>query len=252
MIIFAIYFLSRDLKAARFIPLINNIFATFSGVILILTIGCESTIEFDKEASGQAFYPLTTGEYREYKIQEIKYTILSPPDTMNYFLKEQVGDSFINQTGGMTYTLNRFKRNDDTIPWKIDSVWTVIKSENNVVVSENNIPFTKLVFPVLDQKKWDGNAFNTMEEELYTYENTYQPLTFNDMDFNSTLKVIQEYNPDSIVMRDERSEIYAENVGLIYKESIILHYCTENECLGKQIIEQGIDFRQELIGYGNE
>ena len=91
-----------------------------------------------------------------------------------------------------------------------------------------------------------------MEEELYTYENTYQPLTFNYMDFNSTLKVIQEYNPDSIVMRDERSEIYAENVGLIYKESIILHYCTENECLGKQIIEQGIDFRQELIGYGNE
>ena len=91
-----------------------------------------------------------------------------------------------------------------------------------------------------------------MEEELYIYEDVYQPLTLNGTDFNSTLNVIQEYNPDSIVMWDQRSEIYAENVGLISKESIILHYCTENECLGKQIIEQGIDFRQELIGYGNE
>jgi hypothetical protein len=91
-----------------------------------------------------------------------------------------------------------------------------------------------------------------MEEELYTYEATYQSFSLNDIDFNSTLKIIQEYNPDSIVMWDQRSEIYAENVGLIYKESIILYYCTENECLGSQIIEQGIDFKQELIGYGNE
>jgi hypothetical protein len=252
LIIFAIYFLSRELKTARLIPLIKNLFATLSGVILMLAIGCESTVEFDQEASGQAFYPLNTGDYREYQVREINYTILSPPDTVYYFLKEQVGDRFINQAGGMTYMLNRFKRNDDATHWKIDSVWTVIKSETNVVIKENNIPFTKLVFPVLEQKRWDGNAFNTMEEELYTYENTYQPLTLNDLDFNSTLKVIQENNMDSIVMRDERIEIYAENVGLIYKESIILHYCTENECLGKQIIEQGIDFRQELVGYGNE
>ena len=252
MIIFAVYFLSRNLKAARIKPIINNLFAALPGVILVLTFGCDSTIDLDPEASGQAFYPLNTGDYREYKVQEVKYTILNPPDTINYFLKEQIGKSFTNQTGGITYTLNRFKRNDDAIAWEIDSVWTVIKSETNVVVSENNIPFTKLVFPVLDQKKWDGNAFNTLEEELYAYEDTFQPLTLNNNSFNSTLKVIQENNPDSIVMKDLRSEIYAENVGLIYKESIILHYCTENECLGKQIIEQGIDFRQELIGYGNE
>jgi hypothetical protein len=240
------------LKAARIKSVIFNLFAFLAGVILVLTYGCNSEIEFDPEASGQAFYPVNTGNYREYKVQEIRYTILNPPDTNTYFLKEQIGDSFINQTGGLTHTLNRFIRNNDTIDWEIDSVWTVIKSETNVVVSESNIPYTKLIFPVLELKKWDGNAFNTMEEELYTYEDTYQQLTLNDINFSSTLKVIQEYNPDSIVMWDQRSEIYAENVGLIYKESIILYYCTENECLGKQIIEQGIDLKQKLIGYGNE
>ena len=148
--------------------------------------------------------------------------------------------------------MNRYKRSNDTLAWEIDSVWTVIKSETNVVVTENNIPFTKLIFPVLDQKQWDGNAFNIYEEELYSYEDTYQFFTSRNIDYNSTLKVIQAYNPDSIVMKDIRSEIYAENVGLIYKETIILYYCTENECLGQQNIEQGMDFKQELIGYGNE
>ena len=162
------------MKAARVKPLINNLSVTLSGVILILIFGCEST-QMEPVPSGQAFYPLNTGDYREYKVQEIKYTILNAPDTINYFLKEQVGRSFTNQTGGITYTLNRFKKYEDSIDWEIDFVWTVIKSETNVVVSENNIPFSKLVFPVLDQKKWDGNAFNALEEELYAYEDVYQP-----------------------------------------------------------------------------
>ena len=240
------------MKATRVHPLINNLKAILLGLMLIYASSCDSKIEIDPAETGQAFYPLSPGDYREYKVEQIKYSILSTPDTIKYFLKEQVGDSFINQTGGTTYTLNRYKRSDDTVAWVIDSVWAVIKSETNVVVSENNIPYAKLIFPVLDQKKWDGNAFNTIAEELYRYEHTYQPISLENIDFNSTITVIHEFNPDSIVMKDIRNEIYAENVGLIYKESIILHYCTENECLGKQIIEQGVDFKQELIGYGNE
>jgi len=240
------------LKATRVKPLITNLIVLLSGIILVYALGCDSVIEIDPAETGQAFYPLSAGDYREYEITQIKYSILDHPDTIRYLLKEQVGDSFINQTGGITYTLNRYKRSNDTLAWEIDSVWTVIKSETNVVVTENNIPFTKLIFPVLDQKQWDGNAFNIYEEELYSYEDTYQFFTSGNIDYNSTLKVIQVYNPDSIVMKDIRSEIYAENVGLIYKETIILYYCTENECLGQQIIEQGMDFKQELIGYGNE
>ena len=252
MIIFVIYFLSNVLKATRVKPLITNLIVLLSGIILVYALGCDSVIEIDPAKTGQAFYPLSTGDYREYEITQIKYSILDHPDTVRYFLKEEVGESYINQTGSTTFSLNRYKRSNDTLAWEIDSVWTVIKSETNVVVTENNIPFTKLIFPVLDQKQWDGNAFNIYEEELYSYEDTYQFFTSRNIDYNSTLKVIQAYNPDSIVMKDIRSEIYAENVGLIYKETIILYYCTENECLGQQIIEQGMDFKQELIGYGNE
>ena len=240
------------MKATRVKPLIIDLIVLLSGIILISAFGCDSAIEIDPADTGQTFYPLSTGDHREYEVTQIKYSILKLPDTLRYFLKEEVGESYINQTGSTTFTLTRYKRSNDTLAWEMDSVWSVIKSETNVVVTENNIPYVKLIFPVLDQKQWDGNAFNIFEKELYSYENIYQPFSSGNMDYNSTIKVIQSYNQDPIVRWDVRSEIYAENIGLIYKETIILYYCTDNECLGQQIIEKGMDFKQELIGYGKE
>lgn len=218
-----------------------------------MTISCgQSTLEYTPEDLGKSFFPLSIGDYREYRIHQIQYELFGNHDTLEYFLKEHVADTFINQTGGITYTLNRYVRPEDSVPWEIDSVWTAIESLTNVVVHENNTPYVKMIFPVVDMKEWDGNAFNILEEELYRFENVFKPFVVNGEEYGSTVKVIQEYNPDSIVMTDIRNEIYAENVGLIYKESFILHYCTENECLGMKIIEGGRVYIQELIGYGKE
>ena len=215
--------------------------------------GCEnSTLEITPEEMGYYFFPLERGIYRDYKVHRIEYSVLGNHDTLDYFLKEQVADSFLNQAGGISYKLERYTKTSDTLTWQLDSVWTVTKSTTNVVVVENNVPFVKLVFPVKEQKKWDGNAFNVRSEELYTYEYTFQPIVIGERNYNSTLKVIHQDNPDNIVMTDIRNEIYAENIGLIYKESIILHYCTDNECLGDLIIEQGINYKQELIEHGKE
>jgi hypothetical protein len=222
--------------------------------ILILGIltGCENSyVEITPEQMGYDFYPLTIGNYREYKVQYINYSILDTPDTMQYFLKEQVVDTFTNQAGEISFVLNRHKRAHDTLSWDLDSVWYVTKSPTNLVVVENNVPFVKLAFPVSDKKQWDGNAFNVLSEELYTYENTFKPITIDENSYNS-LKVVHNDNADTIVATDIRNEIYAENIGLIYKESIILHYCTDVDCLGKQIVEKGSDLRQELMGYGKE
>lgn len=222
------------------------------GLIIIILIGCENSYqEITPEQRGYNFYPAIIGNYREYKVHQIKYSILEKPDTIQYFLKEQVTDTFTNQAGDITFILNRYKKTHDTLTWDLDSVWTSTKSFTNVVAIENNVPYVKLVFPVMDQKQWDGNAFNIKSKELYTYENTFETISLGDESYTS-LKVVHNNNPDTIVTTDVRNEIYAENIGLIYKESIILHYCTDNECLGKKIIERGSEYRQEIMSYGNE
>jgi hypothetical protein len=239
-----------QVEGYRFLTILTIIFA---GVAFYFFTGCEDKIkELSLEEMGYDFFPLETGSFREYRVRKIDYPVLGDPDTLHYFLKEIVADSFINQTGDITYILERYSKESDTSAWDINAAWTASKSNTNVVVVENNIPYVKMTFPVLEGKRWDGNAFNIMSEELYTFEETFQSRDIEGENYESTLKIVHQNNPDSVVTTDIRNEIYALNIGLIYKESIILHYCTDNECLGNMIIEEGMDYRQALIGYGNE
>jgi len=72
------------------------------------------------------------------------------------------------------------------------------------------------------------------------------------LEFKKTTTVIQEETTDNILFRNIRKEIFAENIGLIYKQATLLNFCADVDCLGQDIIETGIDYKQELIGYGVE
>jgi hypothetical protein len=69
------------------------------------------------------------------------------------------------------------------------------------------------------------------------------------LEYPKTMKVIQNDFTDAIVGRDERSEIYARNIGLIEKEVIQLEYCTTPGCLGQQKVDKGVIYRQTLKAY---
>jgi hypothetical protein len=49
---------------------------------------------------------------------------------------------------------------------------------------------------------------------------------------------------------DERRNVYALNVGLVYREIIQLNYCTDDTCLGQQIIEDGMEMKVAIKQYG--
>jgi len=241
-------FLTSEIKN---IQLINKCLRILL-VSFYLSACTSSIIELGPEDMGYDFFPLEIGDYKEYKVENIKYRILGDHDTSYYLLKEVVADTFRNQAGNLVYKLNRYKSDPNNIDWNLDSIWTATKNITNVVVVENNIPYARLNFPVRDNYNWDGNAFNIMDYDDYIYIDAYKPIEFEEKVYNSTVKVIHEETLDYIVSTNIRNEIYAENVGLIYKETIILHYCTENECLGDTIIEQGVNYKQELIDYGKE
>ena len=75
-------------------------------------------------------------------------------------------------------------------------------------------------------------------------------MKIGNMNFDSTLKVIQK-NDSSLFQRDQRSEVYAARVGLIYKDSTVLRLCQEKPaCYGT--IESGRKSVQKIIGFGKK
>lgn len=208
---------------------------------------------------GLDYFPLETGRYAEYQVEEITYTVVNEPDTLSYLLREVVADSFPGEGGETVFMLERSTRPDTTQAWRLDSVWTARSSAQRIVIVENNVPKVKLVFPFRAGLSWDANALNSREADSYELVATPSVLK-NEIDspldssaFDNLLTVIQQQSQDTIITRVEASETYAPNLGLVYKKSLRLQYCnSEPECIGLGILESGYIYRQTLIAYGKE
>lgn len=216
----------------------------------ILVAACTSD-EFKPADRGLDYFPLKTGLYHIYKVDSIGYSEVAEPETLAYELMTEVTDSFPNPEGNFTYVISRFKRLDSTSAWQNFDTWSARVSNREAVVNEGAVSFVKLVFPVVAKSVWDGNKFNSNDTDEYEITVFQQPYMAGGMTFESAITVEQENNEDFIVFLDERKEVYARGVGLVYKEITQLQYCVDDNCRGQQIIERGTIYKQELIEYGN-
>ena len=221
--------------------------------VILFQAGCDSNdIDPDPERLGLEFYPLETGLYRDYKIRHIRYSAISKPDTSNYYLREHVLDSVVNMEGGYTYILARYSKDSLNLDWELDSLWKAEKNSKFVRITENNVPYVKLVFPVKEGMSWDGNAYNNEEPKEYAMGHAYQPFQVLDSMYEESVTIMHDSIPDQIVRYILKYEVYGNNVGLIFMEDQDLNYCTWDYCRGQGIIDEGFFYRQELIGYGKD
>ncbi|MCZ6521759.1 MAG: hypothetical protein O6848_09720, partial [Bacteroidetes bacterium] len=144
---------------------------------------------------------------------------------------------------------------DTTQTWSLDSVWTTRRTAIQGIVVENNTPFVKLVFPVDENKTGDGNVLNTKEFDEYQMVNVFREFVIDSLEsisFGNTITVIQNDFRDNITMNDVRTEVYAENIGLVYKNIEILQFCADPDCVGLEIVEVGRKLKQKIIDFGKE
>lgn len=232
----------------------NKIINLFTlSFIAFYILGCNSeTLEPDAERSGLSYFPLSIGLYKTYEIEQINYKVTGEVDTTRYQLKESVVDSFKNVNNNFTYILHRFSKYPDQEQWKLDSVWNARRTPRQAIVIENNIPFVKLIFPLKEMAEWDGNSSNALEEEAYTMIEVNKPFQWRELNYDQSTTVIQKDNQDSIIFLDQRKEVYAQDLGLIFKESVALKFCSQVQCIGKGEIESGTIYRQFIIDNGKE
>ncbi|MDA1121007.1 MAG: hypothetical protein O2887_11045 [Bacteroidetes bacterium] len=211
----------------------------------------EETIMPPESLPGSDYFRLEKGFYKTYDVELITFTLVES-DTTKFQLHEIVVDSFINGENEITHILHRFIRPDDLSQWKLDSVWTARKTRTTALVVENNVPIVKMAFPVSVDIEWDGNAFSSLDEQLFHYINISAPLSQSGLEFDNTVTVVQSDFANNLIFRDERSEIYAAGVGMVTKDFTVLNFCARPDCLGQDIIESGRIEKMKLIAYGKE
>jgi hypothetical protein len=149
--------------------------------------------------------------------------------------KDVIGESFYDNEGRESYVVNRYSRKDDTYLWKDLMTFYATKTNFRVEVVENNLRMIKLVFPVKLKTYWAGNIYipAQIDDKLkwlwnwnYTYTYINQPFNTGLASFPNTIEVIgindstnnPEQFPDAIANKTYSKEVYAKNVGLIYRE----------------------------------
>ncbi|MEM6734825.1 MAG: hypothetical protein AAGC64_03890 [Bacteroidota bacterium] len=211
---------------------------------------CNETREAQPETLGYDFYPLEIGQYSIYEVEEIKYKITGF-DTSIYQLRETIFDS-IRSVDRTTYLIRREIRSDELVEWTSDALWSVAATQSYVAVSENSVPYIKLIFPVISGREWNGNSLNVSSERMYYYE-TVSTSVVDSIHASDHIKVVIEDIQENITGVDLRSEIYAKGIGLIEKDYLTQEKCTASNCgddLGKVIA--GRSLKQSLIEKGRE
>jgi hypothetical protein len=201
--------------------------------------------------TGASFFYPTLGTSIVYDVQETQYSLTELPKVKSYQLKEVVASFFQDSDNREVLRIERYRRENDTQNWSIDSVFTAKKEIDKALKTENNVTFVKMIFPIKDGVRWNGNLYNSFGDDSYEMKKLNQPFQINGQNFAKTLSVVQQ-NDSTLVDLKRRMEIYAEGVGLVYQEKIFISYCNTVDCLGKGKVDFGTKYILKIKNYGKE
>ena len=211
-------------------------------ILLVIISSCKP-IDYDNINYYYNYFPLQINQEKEFLVTNIVHSSFGR-DTSSYFLKEIITDYNINIEGDTVYTLERYWKVDSSLSYEIKDVWTSKKNLGAGYLNEENITYTKLIFPLSLNIFWNGNAFNNLDYQEYSIESINIPFQLNNLIFDSTVTVIQNYKSNLLEFENAK-EIYATGIGLIYKEDLQLEINSGN----LSDINQGYEYYQEIINY---
>lgn len=203
--------------------------AIYIAFIIMAFFSCKKNEEQSKlKKIDYTYQPINIGSYIMYDVTEINIDKpISIYDTLTYQLKELIESSFIGSNGKIQYRIERYIRNNDTLPWQISDVWSEYFLDNKFVKVEENIPYIKINFPIELDKSWDGNKLNYLDSSEYLITKVNESEIINNINLDSVI-TITSFDEESLIDKKSIFEKYSKNIGLVEKVSIEINSQPEN------------------------
>jgi hypothetical protein len=208
---------------------------------------CEPGGEFIPATSGAEFFPLETGTYAVYNVDSVAIN-LNVETRYQFQLRLEVRDEFENATGNPSFVIQRLKRANSSESWTPTGTWSAWIDSRNAVLVQGNKRFVVFRLPVQMGSNWNGNEMNSDggDDDCDGVPCDRYEIVGVEPD----LIVVQSDIPDLLVKYDVRKEVYSKDVGLVHKEMTVYEYCTGQGCFGKQFVDKGVRYTQDLIEHG--
>lgn len=210
------------------------------GTGFLFSCGKESA-SFETEKP-EDYFNLQPGKYIIYQLDSmVKVPFNDTAFTLNsYQAKDVVDKEITDNMGRRSWRIFRYLRplnSTNENDWQSSDTYLITPTRNVVEVIENNLRFQKLVLPILETTVWKGNSYiNTTPggplDHYDAWEYSYQQIGGSyapfDIPVDSTITVLQADDALGVVNEAPQSidqdafrvysiEVYAKNIGLIYK-----------------------------------
>ena len=207
-------------------------------VLIVIISGCRKDNDTAEPISlGYTYFPVEQGNAIYYQVDSIGWlgytydpiTNSIQIDTVSYQIKEVVDGFFTDNEGRETARIIRYKRSTLGEPWTQYKVFSSNLTATKAERYEDNIRYTKLIFPIVENAKWIGQYINVplndtlIEPWEYEYESVNEPEIAGDIAYDSVATVILK-NEINLIEYRYYQEKYATGFGLIFKEYSDLEY----------------------------
>jgi hypothetical protein len=221
-------------------------------IALVVTItSCKKTIHYPANPLSNYFLTLQVGKYVTYRMDSLNFYYYGQLDTVtSYWAKDSVEKSIVDASGATVWLVTRYLSDTLGDGWTPTITYTVAPSTQTIDVTENNLRFIKLAFPMDAGFSWTGNTYLpyapyqdffsfsdynnlTLGGWNYVYDSVNRPFTVsNGVTFDSATTILQIadstnvpiIDPGSFASSTYWSETYAKHIGLIYRHTEMWEY----------------------------
>ena len=193
------------------------------------------------------YFGYEQGRYVIYDVLDITHSTeaIIEHDTLRYQLKTVWGDPYIDNEDREGREFLRYFRNSPTDSWTLTDVYYGVYDGIRAELVEENQRRVKLVFAPTASKEWDANAYNLDEVLDCYYDEIHQSYIVNGSTFDSTL-IVEQADEGNGIDTIRKYEVYAKDVGLIYKHS------KENDYQFLPIPQDGKEYYLTYVSHGFE
>lgn len=217
-------------------------------ILMILSLSACEQKQGEPVDMGYEYYPVEENVYHIYQVDSIIWDdFYTPPqvDTFSYKVKKVIKSDFQDNEGRTVYRVERFVKQNDTLDWRMDKVFTLLKDSAKIVKTIDNRTFIKLVFPIDIGSTWDANIYNPENPNEYEITEEEGSFQVDDKTFHNTVNVEQK-NQKTLISNDIANEVYAPDVGMIYKQDI-----SQELDISTGEVESGYKYTYKLLEYAN-
>ena len=195
----------------------------FFCLTLILTIySCRTSTE-ETVSKGIEYFPTKIGDIHYYQIDTVVYDLFKRKiDTFSSIVREEVVEKYTNTSNDTVYRIELSRYNDNSIKWEVFRSLERKIIDNYAFEQLDNNTELKMIFPIASYKTkgssytWDINMFNNYDPLAVKFTSIFTSF-YNGINPYSNCVSVKMNKPQLGRVNLTRVEVYAKNIGLVYR-----------------------------------